>query len=346
MTTFSCTEMGSFKACRRQWAHQSLNGLGLTPWMPNKNLLLGTLIHAVLADWSVAWAEGDRSLAFPLDRFQKYWERAEADIKSHYLAKIYAIKAADADRDLTDEERDAVVAVANRLNPDFVPLMSGEEFATLYTEPVYDLGWGMLKNYIQFWGEPYPQTFNLVQTEQTITVPVPHTRHRLEGTFDMLLVDQKGRFIVPDHKTFERRPTEQDLQQNDQFLRYQWLAQKALRRASGAAAEVIGTMYNGLWKRPSPPRGRTFDELFYRELILHDEEEIEEIEHFLPHEVREMERVRRDPNLQFPNRAWSTCPGCSIQDLCLTLSRGEDASEFYKDFTHREKTPAWRVLEP
>lgn len=323
--------------------------------MPNKNLILGTLVHATLADWSVAWAQGERSRRYAPDRFQKHFDAAAADIRARYLRKTYPNMFVNPDgTPIADQDRELVIDIANRLNPSTFPGMADQEFHVQYGEPVHDLGAAMIENYVEHYGEPYPShLYTLVETEQTITVKVPGTRHRLEGTFDMLLQDERGRYLIPDHKTYERRPSEQDLQQNDQFLRYQWLATQALtvknvaKRLHGQPqAEVMGTMYNGLWKRVTPPRGRTFDELFYREIILHDDEEIEEIGRFLPHEVREMETVRRNPNLQYPNRSWSTCPGCGIQDLCLTLSRGEDVSEFMADFTRREKTPAWRIEEP
>lgn len=345
MTTFSVTEVGSFKACRRSWWHGSLNGLGLTNWMPNKNLILGTLVHATMADWSVAWSKGERSAAYPVDRFKKHFDAAAIDIRSRYLRKTYPGEFLNSDGSpMTDEQRELVIDVANRLNPDRFPGMAEQEFAGLYGGPVDELGSAMIANYREFWGEPYPShLYELVETEQTITVKVPGTIHRLEGTFDMLLQDQKGRYLIPDHKTYERKPSEHDLQQTDQFLRYQWLATQALSKRGAGGGEVLGTMYNGLWKRTTPPKGRTFDELFFREVILHDEEEIEEIGRFLPHEVREMDRVRRNPSLQFPNRAWSTCPGCAINDMCLTMSRGEDISDFMVDFTKRDRSPAWLV---
>lgn len=368
MTTFSVTEMGGFKDCRRRWWQESLNGEALEPWLPAKPLILGTLVHAVMADWSVAWHHGDRSLNLPVDAFNRYWLAAEQAIRERYAQKYGG-------NEMSDAELDA-----------------------LYGNDVRDLGHEMIANYAEFYGQPYPSGYELVEVEQTITVPIPGTEHCtccstnprahticaldcywcfygpntsrrsdlcgtrgdclcrqphfIEGTFDMLLADKRDRIVVPDHKTYEKRPSEMDNAQNDQFLRYLWITSQAL-----PGREVVGTLYNGLWKRRFPVLGKDgkplknastgepyeLGDLFFRDLIPHDEEEILLVGYYLPGEAQEMEAARLDPRLRPPRRSWSTCPNCSIQDQCVAMSRGEDISDFRADYTHREKTPAWRA---
>lgn len=358
MTVFSVTDMAGKEDCRRRWYQSSLSGLALEPWLPAKPLILGTLGHSVLADWSVAWAAGDRSKHLPVALFDTHWGAASLKIRERYSQKYGG--------------------PADFREPGYL-VMSDAEFLALYGEDVGQLGRAMIGNYVEYYGKPYPdESYELVQVEQTITVPVPGTEHHacddttckcvkcllgdyrqkhlvedrcedscgcvephyLEGTFDMLLADKKDRLLIPDHKTYERRPTDLDLQQNDQFLKYHWIVGQALPER-----ECIGVLYNGLWKRATPPKGRVFDDLFYRELITHDEEEIEEIGMYLPHQLWEMEYLRTHPESRWPRRSWSTCPNCGMQDLCVAMSRGEPTEDFMADYTQRERTPAWRWTE-
>lgn len=331
MTTFSVTERGTFKVCRRQHNFSSLNREGLENITPNKNLLLGSLVHATLADWNM-----DPGIN-PVKQFDYYATGAEANIRERYQIG-YGFKMSEMEMDY-------------------------------YRTEVFDLGHAMMTNYLTKFEWPLPAGYHLIAAEQTVTTPVSGTEHCackqmcdcelcgwdqyrapsdyrsgdlclaskgcpciethfLESTFDGL-VEVEGRVFILEHKTYNARPSKNELEMNDQFLAYLWVAKQF-----GA----VGVFYNGLWKRPTPPKGRTFDDLFLRTLLTRHENEIAEFGAMLPYELRDMEE-----GFPYPTRAWSSCPSCGFQDLCKAVSANEDYGALIEEhYTKRERSPAWR----
>lgn len=303
MGTFSTTDRGTFKTCREQWNYVSLSRQGMAHSMPAKALLLGSLIHYTLADW-LSGVTLD-----PADRFTEHFDIARLDI----LAK-YAQTHGGAE-------------------------MDAEEFEQSYGEPVGDLGAAMIRNYVDYYKQPLPSGYTLVAVEQPMTIDVPGTHsptgepHKLEATFDALIADPKGRILIVDHKTYERKPSQNELALNDQFLAYTWMGNQL------NFGEVIGVQYNGLWKRSEPPKGRTRDDLFFRTMLPHARDEIENFGQRLAVELNEM---GNNPAI-YLNRAWYSCPQCPVQDICLAKTRGEEYDYLLEEFGLRERTPAWRA---
>lgn len=338
MTTFSTTDRGTFKTCREQWDHVSLSRQGLERPLPAAALLLGSLVHYTQADWLQ-----DPKLN-PTVRFMEHFEVARQDIYERYARKYNAP-------------------------------MDDDEFEDRYGEPVGELGRQMIAAYEELYQHPVPSGFTLIAAEQTATIEVPGTEHctvpshrwlpvnhfcapnvrrkpcvvehhKLEGTFDALIADARGRIFIVDHKTYAKQPSQTELALNDQFLAYTWLGRNL-------GFDVAGVFYNGLWKRTwdqlldksgkprKSSRGDTYtrEDLFFRTMIPHPPEEVDAFGARLATELNEM---GNNPAI-YINRNWYSCPQCSIQDLCLAKTRGEEWEYLLDEFSHREKTPAWRA---
>lgn len=327
MTTVSVTERRTFRTCRQEWEWASLNHEGLEPVMPNRKLLLGSLIHYTLADWVEDWSLD------PVARFVDHWRTAEIDIKGRYLTK-------------------------------FQDTMTDDELAVRYGIPVHDLGRAMISNYKDYYKTPLPKGWTILQAEQTVTIDVPGTEHwecrtpeaqcctggyggcrgsgnvdccdmvahKLEGTFDAIARDPAGSIFIVDHKTFERKPSGFELAEDDQFLAYTWMVSQL------GIGKVRGVMYNGLWKRAYPPKGKTIDDLFFRSLIPRDQE-LADFGRRLPVEVNEM---CNNPTI-YINPAWYSCPSCGFRDMCIAMRRGEDYQDLLEEYAPRTRTPAWRA---
>lgn len=352
----SATENQGYDSCHRRHHYSSLNGLGLERPMPPQALILGTLIHATLADWSLEYSRGCTYLGRGSEIWDMHWANAETFIRDRYQTHNNTA-------------------------------MLDADFDESYGTPVGTLGGEMVKGYEAVYKRPYPLGYDLLAVEQPIVVPVQGTEHcecyddldrprdcgcslakvrgrsckrvtrtrcecarrqcecrdldYLECTFDQVLVDSSGRILVPDHKTFGRHPSPMEIQRSDQFRAYTWAAGK-----TWGEHEVAGVYYNGLWKRnpQAPPKGRTRDECFHRTLVLYAQEEIAEWEYFLPTRIARIAESRIHPELRDPTRSWSTCPNCSFQDMCDADSRQEDITWMLDEYVPREKSPAWRTL--
>lgn len=371
----SVTERGTFKTCRWMWDKQSLSRQGMEHPLPAKALLLGSLIHYTLADW-ISWygeqqAKGlDQAGAFdPISCFMGHFQNVEKEIRRRYekrvglpmdddeFEKMYGPEVRDLGRTMIDNYVDyyetpipkgyTVVGVEQTVTMD-VP---GTEHCTCSAPcscfPCSSVveRYGTCHNACGAW---FKETGELCPCMETAEC------HKIEATFDAAVADPKGRILIVDHKTYEKKPYKPELDMNDQFLAYTWIANKL------GLGPVIGVLYNGLWKRTwedlmkpptkkepdrKEPRNKndgtpyTRDDLFFRTFILHNREELDEFSERLPVELNEMGR----PDVPiYMNRAWYSCMNCSVRQLCYGTSRGEDVESEWAEFVPRERTPAWR----
>ena len=125
---------------------------------------------------------------------------------------------------------------------------------------------------------------------------------------------------ILEHKTFGKHPTLDTLRSNDQFLAYLWLLTRL------GIGEVGGLAYDGMWKRATPPKGRTFDDLFVRLPLQRPKVELANFERMLAGEVLDM---ATNPHI-YINRRWEGCFDCSFNEPCLTFMRGEDVEHVMK----------------
>ena len=301
MAIISVTERQTFKRCRRKWDLSSFSRQSLVPIINAPALDLGTIVHATLAQWT-----DDPSLDPNL---------------------IYSTLGAETLQRTMDiyEERIGCRPSKDEMMPTFDAIALGAQ---------------MIKNYQTHWHTPLPPGYTLIQNEQTVTIEIPNTEHlicaycnldvlgcpcntrpnccseelhSLEATFDGVMADEHGQLFIIERKTYNSRPSEIELDDNDQFLAYMW----ALRQSG--MGTVRGVSYDGLWKRPSPPQGRKFEDLFLRRVQQRNEQELEEFGTMLALEAMEM----TNPNVAI----YKTVPplrGCfdcsTYHDLCRSMS--------------------------
>lgn len=338
MATFSVTDRGTFKRCRRQWDYSSNARQNLTRVGPGSEPLeLGGLIHRALAGW-ILDPKANLALIF-LNETNKRLD----EIKQAYLATVGC--------EISDDE----------LNPIW---------------DIIDLGKCMMENYQSYWKTPLPDHMTFAAAEQEILVPVPGTEyaciscqnwhrenkvislgndvwvdnarssceeckgtgtafHYLSATLDGLLQDEDGLLYVLEHKTYTNVPSAWDLSRTDQFTGYCWQV------AQLKIGTIAGVAYDGMWKKktiPKPYRGvqKTMDDMFLRKTILKSPMEIERWGANLTKEINDM---ANNPSI-YPNIPALGCSGlnsCSFIDLCDAELRDEDTTGLLATrFTQRQ----------
>lgn len=187
-------------------------------------------------------------------------------------------------------------------------------------QPMYEnvkFGARMIDNYKQYWLSPLQDNCVLVaQPEQAIKVPIPGTPHFLKGKLDAIIKNEHGRLLVLEHKTYDKRAKKEVLQTVEQFIAYIWMLTQL------EIGPVVGLAYDGLWKRSEIPKGKTVDDLFWREKISPPQSVITEYGEQLAAVVTEM---ASDPYI-YHVRTWngSCFYGCSHEAICSAMSRDED----------------------
>lgn len=325
----STTERGSYKRCRRQWMINSRNRWGLTKIVAPNALALGTLVHSTLGLW------------LEMHRAHHQGGMAGMLLPSGGLSSLFVQYA-----DKTIKEARATY------EKQVGAPMSDSELAPLMESVTQ--GRCMMDNYQARWGAPVPPGFEIISCEQRCIMPIPGTEHtsewvwehetsqciyvtydtprlhKLEGKLDAILRETKtGRLFVLEHKTYGQRPREDTLFSNDQFLSHHWLLLALADQMGLDARDVAGVAYDGLWKRAAPPKTvdghpGTLHDLFCRRLITRPAQELIEFEELLALEVLEM---ASNPAIYLNRTSDGSCQwGCGDNELCLSMSRGEDVA--------------------
>lgn len=318
----SVTERQTYKRCRRKWDYTSYNRQSLSPVVNAPALDLGTIVHAVLAEWT----------ADPtLDPVQVYQTTSQQYFQN--LVSVYTSRVGCA--------------------PSIAELQP--------TMDAIALGLSMIQNYRTQWGSPLPPGFTLIANEQSLVQPVPGTEHctgicecclgtvgscldkadccldcialhELECTFDGVMADERGDLYIIERKTFSRTPSLEELDNNDQFLAYQWAAEQA------GFGKIVGIAYDGLLKKAKPSGvHNTLDKLFLRRTLLRGQIELAEFGSFLAQEVLEM----ANPNVPI----YKTVPPvqgcqrweCSFLELCHATSKGYPTNDLLKMYTRVDR---------
>jgi hypothetical protein len=330
----STTERGSYKRCRRQWMINSRNRWGLTRIVAPGPLALGTLIHDTLGLWLEMHKKHMDLLAQGNPSGAAQFHLPAGGLSALFVQ--YATKAITEARDVYERQVGAKMD-----SGELAPLMES-----------VTQGRCMMDNYQERWGQPIPDGFEVISTEQRVMVAVPGTEHQLEwvwdneaqtcvkryyddtrfhyleGRLDGIIREKKsGRLFVLEHKSYGQRPREDVLFAQDQFLAYHWLLLSIVSDLGYAPENVAGVAYDGLWKRAAPPKTvdghkGTLHDLFCRRLITRPVQELVEFENELAMELREM---AGNPAMTKNRTSDGSCFwGCSDNELCLSMSRGED----------------------
>lgn len=308
---FHVTEIRTFLRCRRRWDYSSPNRQNLTRLVDQPALTLGTLLHVAHDAWRQQYADyatNGESYDVPLEvLFEENAALARENIALTYREQV-GFKISDIE--LADFDKNVKLGIA------------------------------MCQNYAARYPQPFPKGLTFVAGEQTIVVDIPNRPYKIAGRLDAIVRGPSGRLWVWDLKSFDKHPDDQDLDADEQFLSYLMLAQLAYPNDT-----VAGVVYDGVWKRPAPPKGRDFADLFYRREIYRNkasqQEWLANVEHIL-------DDMSDDPSI-YPARDW-TCGMCGFREICLAQTNGEDVSylrkHLYRLRTEKELTHDGYLLTP
>lgn len=335
---YSVTERGSWKRCLQQWDYGSFNRQGLTPRAAGMALTSGTIHHKTMDIWCKhILAQKENNLLADFNPSEGV-DLVSAEVVHEIAAKY---------------KREVGVKI-NRVELD--PVFEAIEFER-----------PMIKNYADYWGSPVEDGFELLQSEQTIVIPVCQApcavcdgsgniaqaygfagwvesclacdgeglvQLEIEGTLDALL-SKDNRLYVAERKTYDKRPSLDYLRFFDQGTVYVWMVQQL------HIGEVAGIAYDGAWRRKVPPKGSVMSDLFLRTLLLRTPYELERMGQQLVHELRAMNNTT-----VFPNRRWEGCYDCGYRKLCDADTLGEDSESIkQRYYTLRDRTPAFVTAE-
>ena len=188
-----------------------------------------------------------------------------------------------------------------------------------------DLAVAMMTNYKDHWLTPLPENYTCLATEQEVKVAIPFSEHHLMMRLDALLMDSKDNIYVLEHKTYEQKPNPLALAMDEQFTAYVWGANQL------GVGNVIGILYDGMWKRPSPPKGRVFEDLFNRQILHRSKLQLREFEYELEYVIQAM---KLQP--EYKTVPWNGCVDCAYVKLCLAETNREDV-DYIRDTFYKQK---------
>lgn len=322
------TELMTYKRCRQLW--NFVYRERITPRMESSFFYIGRLVHQTLAEWTL---------------------HPEADIEELFMTVLQGEM-----EDLKARYKDAVGAG-----------MSDEEMEAKLEDT--KLPMEMVVNYANYWKTPLPDGYRIIMPEQTCLVDIPDTLHwrcknnhvnqndlvndivickicnepvelismQLEGTLDGLVEDViTHRLYILERKTYSSRPQDNILQNAEQFVMYCWII-----RTLFPDYVIGGVLYDGLWKRSVPPRGKVEADLFYRDLLLKSDYELDKAEENLTKVAKE---ILVGPAI-YPTRVWQGCFDDRDYDrICSAIMKGEDVDAIREEY-YMEKPVRWFEAE-
>lgn len=337
----SVTERQTYKRCRRKWDYQSYNRQSLSPVLNAPALDLGTLVHSVLADWT---AEPH------LDPIPLYQTQSQ-----EYFQNLIALYT----------ERIGCTPSMVELQPTLEAITLGLSMITNYKAQWHTPlppGFSLVQNELSL-VQSVPGTEHCACAEQAAKLNIVISRlgtcgtpgvcedgdcerdecfcgsscscvalHELECTFDGIAADDRGDLYIIERKTFSRTPSIDELDNNDQFLAYQWAATQAFSQ------NIVGVAYDGLLKKKAPSGVHsTLDKLFLRRVLLRNQAELAEFGQQLVGELNEMANpatpiYKTVPPVQGCQR-WE----CQYMDLCHATSKGYPTTDLLKMFVKTDR---------
>jgi len=328
--TLSVTEIETWKRCRRQWALGSYNQQSLQRLNPKPALDFGGLWHKGAETWTRDWYQGKTKRTFKdhiLRAANKEFER----IRAIYLQQV-GVPMDDAEFDPLYQVLATGLTMADNYQlhwgsplPDSVELVEAEQ-KILTPIP----GTRHCACHLKIATPPF-EGFHCPCVNHNCDYDVERWEARdcslmapicceacsdfiyLESKLDGIVRGKKsGRYFVLERKTYGQRPRIDTLESNNQFLHYIWVLEVL-------TGDCGGLFYDGAFKTDSAKYA--LEEKFLRTTLTRSQEELFELQHFLPQIALEMV----NPNLcLFTNRRWEGCWDCDFNDLCTAISRQED----------------------
>lgn len=188
-----------------------------------------------------------------------------------------------------------------------------------------DLAQSMMANYKSYWKTAIPDTYKFMDYEQEVQIDIPGTPHQLMCRLDGLLTDSRGNIFILEHKTYDQKPNPLALVMDEQFTAYVWAAKQL------GITKSVSLLYDGMWKRPGPPRGRVFEDLFNRQVLYRSKTQLYEFEHELVQLIKDMETAP-----EYKTVPWNGCVDCAYVKLCQAETNREDVSYIMETF-YRQK---------
>lgn len=327
------TELMTYKRCRLLW-HLSFQRK-LRPNKESAHFYVGRLTHRTLE----LWKQGVEEEASFVQALTEETDR----LKARYLEQVGA--------------HISQVEIDEKLEQSHLPM-------------------AMLANYAAYWKTPLPEGYELIQPEQTCLVDIPNTWHwrcdtcnyvapivtevereigqincghcnqgvqtamlmQLEGTLDGFVMDSLTyKIYVLERKTYEKRPQASILNSAEQFTMYCWILSQLF-----PDADIGGVLYDGLWKRETPPRGRTMEDLFYRDLLIKTPEEIQQEGEYV---IAAANEILNSPAI-YPNRVWQGCfDDRDFDHLCAAIMKQQDDVDFIIDSDYTTRDTRWFEAE-
>lgn len=347
----SVTERGTFRRCREMWALSSRSQRNLTPIRPSAALSFGSLVHKVHENWlldpaaepAMLVAMAGQDVLDNLTAAYKYAsggaEPDESELDGIYeqislaqeVFKNYKEKwgsSLPVGFTLVQPEQTIIVKIPGSEHP------CEKCFGPGTYLQVTDEGQKEMAD----WGpdhlvEPGWMLANSTRVYCTTCEGSGVTYHYLEATLDALIKDDAGNLWVLERKTYGQRPRLETLEENDQFLAYNWvLTQLEL-------GPVGGILYDGMWKHELTPRYK-LDDLFIRTKLTRGLTELQNFEKQLLAEVFDMASCAEDPGRVYRNFRWEGCYDCGVRPICLAEFRGEDSESIIEGrFMRRDQAP-------
>lgn len=83
-------------------------------------------------------------------------------------------------------------------------------------------------------------------------------------------------------------------------------------------------------------KNKGWDQFFYRDAVVFNEEQLYSFEKRLFHEYQDMQRVIENPDFAYPNPTQYMCPGCGVLPICQAMEEGDDP-QYLKDTMYAEQ---------
>ncbi len=301
---FSNTEIDTVLRCQRKAVLSSKNGEHLTPLFSPLSLETGSIVH-----------------------------------RAHHLW----LQDTTNQRSLEDHTMDAACEAQEKAVARYVKTVGAEpediELATLYES--IDFCRSMARNYELYYGagNKLPAGWALIKPEQKIRIKIPGTQHYLEGRVDALIADENGDVGLLERKTYKQRSDIKHLRRNQQFIRYSWLVAQL---GFGSTWKPAFVLYDGLWRRHEPPKGKKLPDLFNRYKLQPTHDQLREFARYLPMIANQMAFMYRHTELAYPTIPWLGCNDCEFNkgqaELCDAITANNTSMiSFFKDtkFTQR-----------
>jgi hypothetical protein len=339
------TERGDFRRCRRAWNFQSANGLSLVrKGIPAVHFYVGNAFHAAM--------EGQALGLQPMEVLEAWFERKRTQYARDY-AEQYGVSMDPRKLHQLKEPEALVRAMVEQYFDNYG-----------WENPLESQGLKYIAPEISF-RLPIPGVFDTAGEQVYLVGTIDGLAEELDNPDNYWLVEHKtysqkvslDQLMFDDQMTGYSYAAWQLLGKPATGLLYdgankvkpkkpavligesKWKGRlsRAIEgpmtfRAYHAAILELGHDPTDEYYAPVLHKLKMREEMdensfFVRHRVDFNEDQMLQWEQDLIQEARDMVAVAANPKLQYPNRPWSGCWDCDVQDLCATKQLGGDLEE-------------------